>query len=180
MEGGYQEEVQAALEEVEPEAEALPCAHSALRTLHCAVCHAPCQNLLRWPGQVTQRPWLRRCACANVENCLVGVVRWQLAVKKLTQCAEYVLEQLKEGTTVYLHCTDGVGRTSVVTAVVVAILGGLSDDGAMSTAASAHACRMRAGSTESALTPEQRRLTIEILSKLRAQISGDPPTHPAG
>jgi hypothetical protein len=137
--GGYQHLVQAALDEVEPEAEPLPCAQ------------------------------------ANVEDCFVGVVRWKTAASRLGQCAAFVLEQLRAGTSVYLHCVDGRGRTSVVAAAVLGILGGISAECAIARAEGAYRwctapqAAARAASGDGAvLTHEEKVMVGELLRNLRA------------
>ena len=108
------------------------------------------------------------CAQANVadERAWVGVVRWNLARKRLGQCTTFVVDQLNAGKTVYLHCADGFGRTGIVTAAVLGILseGALSGDQAIEQAEAAYIRRRWGGPDR--LTEEQRRMALDLLSFL--------------
>jgi hypothetical protein len=126
--GPYQERVQHVLDDVEPEADPVPCAQ------------------------------------ANVEDCLVGVVRWTTALTRLGQCATFVVEQLRAGQTVYVHCSDGVGRTGVVCAAVVGMLARLPAEEALARAEDAYAKR-RFTTRCSPETEEQRTMVRALLDQ---------------
>eukprot|EP01043_Picozoa_sp_COSAG02_P073843 COSAG02_NODE_14531_length_1261_cov_5.619853_1_plen_328_part_10 len=126
--GPYQEWVQDVLEEVEPEADPVPCAQ------------------------------------ANVDDCLIGVVRWTKALARLGQCTTFVVQQLRAGVTVYLHCRDGVGRTGIVSAAVVGILARLPAEEALARAEDAHAKR-RFTTRSSPETEEQRTMVRTLLDQ---------------
>jgi protein-tyrosine phosphatase len=126
--GPYQEWVQDVLEEVEPEADPVPCAQ------------------------------------ANVDDCLIGVVRWTKALTRLGQCTTFVVQQLRAGLTVYLHCGDGVGRTGIVSAAVVGILARLPAEEALARAEDAHAKR-RFTTRSSPETEEQRTMVRTLLDQ---------------
>lgn len=135
--GPYQELVQDVLDEVEPEADPVPCAQG------------------------------------NVEDCLVGVVRWNLALTRLGQCTAFVVDQLKSGQTVYLHCGDGVGRTGVVSAAVVGILAKLPAEEALARAEDSYVKRRFIGITRcSPETEEQRTMVRALLDKDQAASEG--------
>ena len=106
------------------------------------------------------------CAQANVEDSLTGVVRWSTAEKRLGQCATFVVEQLRAGQSVYLHCGDGVGRTGIVTAAVVGILAELGAEQALAVAEEAYVRRRGERTNSSPETDEQRAMAKALLEKL--------------
>eukprot|EP01043_Picozoa_sp_COSAG02_P047661 COSAG02_NODE_4591_length_5182_cov_5.857761_2_plen_387_part_00 len=135
--GPYQEWVQDVLEELEPEADPVPCAQ------------------------------------ANVDDCLIGVVRWTKALTRLGQCTTFVVQQLRAGLTVYLHCGDGVGRTGIVSAAVVGILARLPAEEALARAEDAHAKR-RFTMRSSPETEEQRTMVRTLLDQHGSAEPGPP------
>ena len=67
-------------------------------------------------------------AVAGIDDCLVGVLRWVTAGKRVAGCADFILRKISDGVRVFLHGDGGDGvqagccaRTGMVAAVVLAL-----------------------------------------------------------
>ena len=51
-------------------------------------------------------------AAAGIDDCLVGVLRWVTAGKRVAGCADFILRQIADGIRVFLHGPGPPGRLS--------------------------------------------------------------------